>query len=184
MFKSEHFFDSYNRSVLIKEPIDLLCSIHNQLKFSLLDDFDFDDFLLYGTITMGQEILQPVDVAGWRGNHDWISTGTFPVRWEWTEWMIWEYWKSDQEQFRKLLKKLVPIDETNPEIIVKSFFRFLLCEYEINEQDLIDGIEVFKNDLPDIYFSDGTWNLDYDSASYQTCLLLMFILKLPEYQLK
>ena len=105
-----------------------------------------------------------------------ISTGT--------EWMIWEYWKSDQEQFRKLLKKLVPIDETNPEIIVKSFFRFLLCEYEINEQDLIDGIEVFKNDLPDIYFSDGTWNLDYDSASYQTCLLLMFILKLPEYQLK
>lgn len=184
LFKSEHFFDSYNRSVLIKEPIDLLCSIHNHLKFSLLDDFDFDDFLLYGTITMGQEILQPVDVAGWKGNHDWISTGTFPVRWEWTEWMIWEYWKSDQEQFRKLLKKLVSTDETNPEIIVKSFFRFLLCEYEINEQDLIDGIEVFKNDLPDIYFSDGTWNLDYDSASYQTCLLLMFILKLPEYQLK
>ena len=43
LFKSEHFFDSYNRSVLIKEPIDLLCSIHNHLKFSLLDDFDFDD---------------------------------------------------------------------------------------------------------------------------------------------
>jgi len=184
LFKSEHFFDSYNRSVLIKDPIDLLCSIHNHLGFSLLDDFNFDDFLLYGTITMGQEILQPVDVAGWKGNHDWISTGTFPVRWEWTEWIIWEYWNNDQEQFRKLLKKLVPSDETNPEIIVKSFFNFLLCEYEMNEQDLNDGIEVFKNDLPDIYFSDGTWNLDYDSASYQTCLLLMFILKLPEYQLK
>ena len=110
--------------------------------------------------------------SGWKGNHlDFYRNVSRKVG---VDLDYGSHWKNDQEQFRKLLKKLVPSDETNPEIIVKSFFNFLLCEYDMNEQDLIDGIEVFKNDLPDIYFLDGTWNLDYDSASYQTCLLLMF----------
>ena len=37
---------------------------------------------------MGQEILNPIDVAGWQENHDWISTGTLPMRWDFSDYLL------------------------------------------------------------------------------------------------
>ena len=60
---------------------------------------------------MGQEIFKPVDVAGWQENHDWISTGTLPMRWEFLEYIIRRHWVKNKEQFRSFIIELVGNDE-------------------------------------------------------------------------
>ncbi len=44
-------------------------------------------------------------------------------------------------------------------------------------------IEYFKAGVPDSYFTNGTWNLDYDEAPLQIINLLKYVVRLPEYQL-
>ena len=52
------------------------------------------------------------------------------------------------------------------------------------EEDLLDATEVFKSEVPDIYYQDGTWNINDDTVPQQTYRLIGFLTKLPEYQLK
>ncbi|MBK8348527.1 MAG: hypothetical protein IPL08_13270 [Saprospiraceae bacterium] len=40
-----------------------------------------------------------------------------------------------------------------------------------------------KGDIPQNYFDDGTWNLSWNEAPFQIANLLVFLVKLPEYQL-
>ena len=54
-------------------------------------------------IEMGQEIFKPIDVAGWQENHDWISTGTLPMRWEFIEYILNRHWAGNKEQFRAFI---------------------------------------------------------------------------------
>ncbi len=184
MFKSEHFFDNYNINVLIKSPSDLLCNLFNQLKFKTSDNFNIDNFFIYKSRDMGQEVLNPVDVAGWQGDQYWISTGSLPMRWEFVDDLLWRFWQKDKIQYQNFLKNIVGNNDTNPTSIVKKVIDFMFCEYDIKEEDLIDAVEVFKSDLPDIYYEDGTWNINNDTVPLQTYRLIGFLIKLPEYQLK
>ena len=184
MFKSEHFFDTFNSNVLIKSPIDLLCNLFIQLNLEVPENFNLDNYFIYKSRDMGQEILNPVDVAGWQGNHDWISTGSLPMRWDFLDDILWKFWQKDKNQYQKYLKEIVGDNDTNPESIVKKVIDFMFCEYVIKQEDLIDAIEVFKSDVPDIYYEDGTWTINDDSVPLQTYRLVGFLIKLPEYQLK
>ena len=90
LFKSEHFFDLKSSNVLIKSPIDLFVFIQNDFEFVFPENFkkNYTNYLRFRCIEMGQEIFKPVDVAGWQENHDWISTGTLPMRWEFIEYIL------------------------------------------------------------------------------------------------
>lgn len=184
MFKSEHFFDNYNRNVLIKSPSDLLCNLFNQLKFQTPDNYNLDNYFIYKSRDMGQEVLNPVDVAGWQGNHHWISTGSLPMRWEFIDNILWKFWQKDKIQYQNFLKNIVGDTDTNPNSIVKKVIDFMFCEYDIKQEDLSDAVEVFKSDVPDIYYEDGTWNINNDTVPLQTYRLIGFLIKLPEFQLK
>ena len=56
---------------------------------------------------MGQQILNPIDVAGWQENHDWISTGTLPMRWEFGDYLLNRYYAGNKDQFRNPLKDMI-----------------------------------------------------------------------------
>ena len=90
LFKSEHFFNSYSSNVLIKSPVDLMVFIEKEFDFEKPDNFsdNLNNYLRSRCSDMGQEILNPVDVAGWQENHDWISTGTLPMRWEFSDYLF------------------------------------------------------------------------------------------------
>ena len=45
------------------------------------------------------------------------------------------------------------------------------------------AVKVFKGEIPENYFTDGYWTLDFDGAQYQVFLLLRHIGRLPEFQL-
>ena len=186
LFKSEHFFNSSASNVLIKSPIDFMLFIEKEFDFLKLDNFDLNrnNYLRLRTADMGQEILNPVDVAGWQGNHDWISTGTLPMRWEFGNYLLSRYFSKDKEQFRLLLKMMIGENNDDPVSIVKIVKEYMFCNYEILEDELNDAVSVFKGNVPDNYFNGGGWTVDNNTVPKQFYDLLRFFVTLPEFQLK
>ena len=186
LFKSEHFFNSFASNVLIKSPVDLMVQIEKEFNFEKPDNFNDNlfNYLRARCSDMGQEILNPVDVAGWQENHDWISTGTLPMRWEFSDYLLSRYWIKNKEQFRDYAISIVGIDETNPIEIVKKINKYMFCSYEMMDDELNDALAAFKGDVPDDYFNGGGWTLNETYAPNQVYALILFFVKLPEYQLK
>jgi hypothetical protein len=186
LFKSEHFFDLKSSNVLIKSPIDLFVFIQNDFEFVFPENFEknYTNYLRFRCIEMGQEIFKPVDVAGWQENHDWISTGTLPMRWEFIEYILNRHFAGNKEQFRTFIKSLVGEDEKDPKVIVDKLKLHMFCKYDIKNEELQDALNIFKGDVPDNYFEDGTWDLSYESVPNQVYNLMLFLISLPEFQLK
>ena len=186
LFKSEHFFNSFSSNVLIKSPVDLMVFIEKELDFEKPDNFsdNLNNYLRARCSDMGQEILNPVDVAGWQENHDWISTGTLPMRWEFSDYLLSRYWIKNKEQFRNYAINIVGIEETNPIEIIKKINKYMFCNYHLMDDELNDALAAFKGDVPDDYFNGGGWTLNESYAPNQVYALLLFFVKLPEYQLK
>jgi hypothetical protein len=186
LFKSQHFFDLKSSNVLIKSPIDLFVFIQNDFEFVFPENFkkNYTNYLRFRCIEMGQEIFKPVDVAGWQENHDWISTGTLPMRWEFIEYIFNRHFAGNKEQFRTFIKSLVGNDEKDPKVIVDKLKLHMFCNYDIKKEELQDALNIFKGDVPDNYFEDGTWDLSYESVPNQVYNLMLFLISLPEFQLK
>ncbi len=186
LFNSEHFFDLNSSNVLIKSPIDLFVFIQNDFEFSFLSNFqkNYTNYLRNKCVEMGQEIFSPVDVAGWQENHDWISTGTLPMRWEFIEYIFNRHWAGNKEQFRTFIISIVSDTEKDPKIIVDKLKEFMFCNYEIKAVERLDAINIFKGDIPENYYDDGTWDLNYESVPNQVYNLILYFISLPEFQLK
>ena len=145
---------------------------------------NLNNYLRARTQDMGQEILNPIDVAGWQENHDWISSGTLPMRWEFGDYLINRFYAADKEQFKTLLKLMIGENNDDPISIVKIVKEYLFCDYKIMNDELNDAVSIFKSDVPDIYFNGGGWTVNDNSVPKQFYDLLRFFITLPEFQLK
>ena len=184
LLKSDHFFDSLNSNVIIKSPIDLMLGLHHSLAFIYKDNVDLENNFRTKCRDMGQEIFSPVDVAGWQGNQDWINSETLPKRWEFADYLLIKYWQKNKNQFETFIKALVGKDEIDIKIIVTKLKDFMFCPYEIKEEEMVDAINIFKGEVPENYFEDGTWTLNDETVPRQVYDLLRFFITLPEFQLK
>jgi hypothetical protein len=45
------------------------------------------------------------------------------------------------------------------------------------------AIDRFKWEIPETYYENGTWNLDWDQAPLQMVVLLQHIIRQPDFQL-
>lgn len=181
LFKSEHFFDENSIGSQIKSPYDLT---HNYIKttgFSI--DDEHKQGIFYLNSVAGQEIFEPVDVAGWQGDHDWINTSTLTGRWQIIEYLIWHTWNDYNEEFRTLA-----IDSSNnsndPYFVTKSIIdRFVPKDlHSVLDYDI--ATDIFKYDIPQNYYDNQLWDLYWNQVPYQVALLLLHIIKMPEFQLK
>tara|TARA_Y100000766_G_scaffold66288_1_gene55541 strand:+ start:109 stop:1563 length:1455 start_codon:yes stop_codon:yes gene_type:complete len=186
LFKSEHFFNSDASNVIIKSPIDLMVFIEKEFDFIKPNNFtsSLTNYLRARTMDMGQQVLNPIDVAGWQENQDWISTGTLPMRWEFGDYLLNRYYVGNKDQFRTLLKEMIGENNNNPESIVRIVKEYMFCNYEILEDELNDAISIFKGDIPDNYFDGGEWSIEDSTVPKQFYDLLRFFVTLPEFQLK
>ena len=181
LFKSDHFFDSKTIGIQIKSPYDMTMSYLNITNFSLEPDF-FQAMIWFNGV-MGQQMFEPVDVAGWQGDRDWINSSTLTGRWEILQWTIWNTWNTNNEDFRAFA-----IESSNnsndPYVVSKSIIdRFVPLEL-FSVEDYQIATDIFKHNLPENYYEEGIWSLQYPSAPYQVVLLLLHLIKLPEFQLK
>ncbi|MEM1166139.1 MAG: DUF1800 domain-containing protein [Planctomycetota bacterium] len=76
MFRSRHFYEEANIAEKIKSPVELVVSSVRSLRVPVRDL----DVLVEALSVMGQEPLQPPNVAGWPGGRSWINTSTLFVR--------------------------------------------------------------------------------------------------------
>ena len=93
-------------------------------------------------------------------------------------------WAGDKEQFRNFIKLLVGDSEKNPGVIVDKLKEFMFCNFQIKSEERLDALSIFKGDVPENYYEDGTWDLSYESVPKQVYDLILFFISLPEFQLK
>jgi len=181
LFKSEHFFDERSIGTVVKSPFDMAIHYLKTTNFTIDDEHKQGIVWLNGNA--GQILFNPPDVAGWQRDHDWINSSTLTGRWDTMGYLIWHTWNVDQEQLRTLAIESSGYSN-DPYIVTKSIIdRFMPKELHTLE-DYDAATDVFKYDVPQNYYDDGIWDLDWDSAPYQIILLLFHIIKMPEFQLK
>lgn len=181
LFKSEHFFDSLSIGTQIKSPYDLTMNFLKVTGFTITDEFKGS--LIYLNGVAGQRLFNPVDVAGWQGDHDWINSSTLTGRWELMEYMMYMIYEQTPEDLRNFAITISG-DSNDPYFITKAIIdRFSPNElHTTTDYDI--ATDIFKADVPQNYYDDGVWNLYWGSAPAQVYLLLIHINKIPEFQLK
>lgn len=76
IYSSNWFYDEENIGVKIKSPIELLVGIQKVVPV----EFTKEKQLLYLQKMMGQTLLNPPNVAGWKGDKNWIDSNTLMFR--------------------------------------------------------------------------------------------------------
>lgn len=182
LFKSQHFFDQQALGIVIKSPYDIVFNYINE------GNFFYNDAVLNGLVyytgVIGQEIYSPPDVSGWQRDQSWINTATLSGRWQIIE--LFNNYLFDlglQSQFVDLARELSS-DSNDPFVITKAVVDFFNSKELFTESDYQVATSVLKWEVPQNYYDDGIWNLDYQYAPYQVYLLLNHLTKLPEFQLK
>lgn len=181
LFKSEHFLDSKTIGVLIKSPHDMFVSYLKVTGFNIQPDY-LESFPWFCS-TLGQNMFEPIDVAGWQGDRDWINSSTLTGRWRILEWVVWHTWDNYKEELRVFAKRSSN-NSIDPYIVAKSIVDRFMPMTLHTTADYDTASDVFKHDVPQNYYDDGIWNLDWASAPFQVVLLLLHLIKIPEFQLK
>ena len=182
LFKSQHFFDQRALGIVIKSPFDVVFNYINEGNFFYNEPVL--NGLVYHTGILGQQIYSPPDVSGWQLDQTWINTATLLARWQLME--LYNGYLFDlglQAQFVDLARELSS-DSNDPFVITKAVVDFFNSKELFTEPDYQVATSVLKWDVPQNYYDDGIWNLDYETAPYQVYLLLNHLTKLPEFQLK
>lgn len=76
VFMSNWFYSEEIIGTKIKSPIELLAGINNTTPIQ----FEDNKQLLYLQKQLGQQLLNPINVAGWEGGQSWIDTNTLMLR--------------------------------------------------------------------------------------------------------
>ncbi len=72
LFRSQAFYHAESRGCLVKSPTQLLIGLARELEIPLTNLVAAERAL----VNMGQELMQPPNVKGWRGGTAWINTAT------------------------------------------------------------------------------------------------------------
>lgn len=180
LFVSEHFFDDAIVGCKIKSPMDYILNFANSGSFPVEEESY--EFIRNASAFLGQEIFNPVDVAGWPGNRSWIDTNFLTYRWAVADAILgltFEYAPQILVDFAKLVSN----NSIDPLFVTQSISDHFMPNGLQNEQAYIRATEIFKTEIPQNYFDDGLWNLDWEIAPAQVALLMLHLLRLPEYQL-
>ncbi|AZQ43030.1 DUF1800 domain-containing protein [Nonlabens ponticola] len=181
LFKSEHFFDDAAMAAMIKSPFDYTLAFINEIQTPLIDQ-ELQVVGYFASI-LGQTYFDPIDVAGWQGDRDWINSSTITGRWSAAEYIMWMTWDRDKELLRNIaLANSDSIDDV--EQITRDVVNRFLPDTLFTQSDYELAATTFKGDVPQNYFDERQWNLNWSSVPYQMTLLLRHLFRMPEFQLK
>ncbi len=183
LFKSAHFFDKAVMGAIIKSPVE--CFMDMIRATGAETEFIKEK---YGTIrsacaSLGMEIFNPINVAGWPGHEEWINENTLTRRWNYSRDIVNTITNANnREKLRALAISLADGNINDAPYITEALVLHFLGSPL--DADLLDkAVLYFKSDIPANYFEDGSWNLNWAEAPFQVGNLLQFLVKLPEFQL-
>mgnify|MGYP000542507924 CR=1 FL=1 len=176
IFESNWFYDDINIGVKIKSPIELLLGIQKIVPVT----FNKKRQLHYLQKMMGQTLLYPDNVAGWKGGKNWIDSNTLMFRMKLASLLLnnaiinleekGDFEDSFEEYYKRAKKRGKLIKTT------KNWEKFDAKYKELNAKELTSLLISSKLDKDTEKFIE---NLKVDSKR-NYCIQLMSI---PEYQL-
>lgn len=182
LFKSDHFFDERALGVIIKSPYDIILDFIKETEF-FYDDA-LADGLVYYTSLLGQELYDPPDVSGWQRDEAWIDSSTLTGRWQLFElYLAYLYDNGSGPAFVELARNLSN-NSNDPYYITEVVIDHFMSKRLFTIEDYNVATDIFKWDVPQNYYDEGLWNLDWPTAEVQVFLLLRQIATIPEFQLK
>ncbi len=183
LFKSEHFFDESNISNIIKSPIDMLLTFSNEGNLTYNDNI-LNEIAFYSSF-LGQELTNPIDVAGWQGNRSWISSSTLVGRWQVMALYSFFQFQNYADDLQALAIELSGGDPTvtDPYFVTQSIVDHFIPNGLHTAEAYERATIAFKGDIPENYFTLNLWNLGWDTVPIQMFLLFDFIVRHPEFQL-
>jgi uncharacterized protein (DUF1800 family) len=187
LFKSTHFYEDRHINTCIKSPIETMAGLFRLSGVTSPDEISDDNigYLNYIVSEMGQAPFNPVDVAGWPGYHAWLNENTLAFRWSFSASFLFGLF-SNNEEIREKLRRLA-IDLTEPdESDARRVTQELIGHYlqrELEPALFETALAYFKGEVPENYFEDGTWSVQYVETPYQIINLLYYLTRLPEWQL-
>lgn len=191
LFKSEHFFDEAHLGGVIKSPIESMYGFIKESGFPVEETVigganPTSAFvaLYFANAEQGQALFDPVDVAGWLGDRDWINSTSLTNRWNIIDFFIFDFFQNHRDDLIVWVQELVD-NSNDPYFITKRVIDYFIPLELQSEQDYNNGVEAFKWEVPENYFEDESWNLDWDQeiVGGQIVFLLRFISRLPEFQM-
>jgi len=189
LFKSQHFFDDEAIGVIIKSPFDFFFNFLNVSGFSY-DNTNVAEMINYSGL-LSQRMFDPFDVAGWQRDRSWINTNFIIGRWLTIESIIEEFYQADNEQFRAFGMAIVGnigLTSNNPDAIARPIIDLVLPKGLLTEADYEKAFAIFRSDIDETYYEGGvtaSWTLAiWPQAAFQVYLLLQYLAREPEFQLK
>mgnify|MGYP000225468138 FL=1 len=182
LFKSEHFFDERALGVIIKSPFDITMQFINESEFFYNDELM--EALIYFSGIFGQDLFNPPDVSGWQRDEDWISTSTLTGRWQFTELYLGILFQNGLESTFVDFAKDLTNNSNDPYYITQVLVDHFMSKELYTASDYEIATDIFKWEIPQNYYDEGLWNLDWEEAPYQVYLLLSHLATIPEFQLK
>lgn len=179
LFKSEHFYDVQNRGVLIKSPVDHLLGLWRTFNLDKLDEDDlianYEKHLtmLWHMSSMGMEIGDPPNVAGWTPYYQapqydkaWITTTTITKRALTTDSLLyWGFWIASGRTIKAdLIEFAQTLDEpSDPNLLLKEA-ALLFLGIEISDEAMNELKSVLLSGQQSDYYWTAAWN-DYMANS-------------------
>ncbi len=187
LFKSDHFFDDQWMNTRIKDPIECMGGLYKRLGLRYEEDFGVDEmnYMTYMTSELGQEVYNPVDVAGWPGYHSWLNENTLTFRWSFSANFIYGVFtqnESIRDKVTLLARNLTSANESDERLVTAALVRFFLNR-DLDAELFETAVQYFRSDIPENYFEQGIWNLQFAEVPYQVFNLMYYLTRLPEYQL-
>ncbi|MEH6407397.1 MAG: DUF1800 family protein, partial [Leeuwenhoekiella sp.] len=184
LLSSGHFFDNATMGSIIKSPFDLFGSFINETSFiyssSELDVIDYVDYI---TKTLGQELLNPIGVEGWQGDRAWVDGSTIGARWQGMGRIATDMYNFRDDPFVDFAKTLTK-NSKDPNKITRVIVDYFLCKPLDNKDAYETAVDVFKGGVPDNYYINKIWTLEWNTSAYQVLQLIRHIIRMPEFQLK
>jgi uncharacterized protein (DUF1800 family) len=180
LFSSERFFDPLIMNTCVKGPLEYYLGYINMLKAQL--NAPLKTLLLFQSAEIGQFLFNPPTVAGWPGNRSWINTSLLTQRWLSLDAFAYQILSTRPERYKELIFSLTSSTDDPYKItrdVVNGFIPAgLQSEFEYEQLT-----QIFKWEVPENYFEDGSWNIYWDTMPFQTIALIQQIIRLPEFQL-
>ncbi len=184
LFKSEHFFDKSVFSVMIKSPVDLEVGLRREMNLKFPSGYPLYTKTRQSIITQAQNIFSHSSVSGWDGDQTWINPSTFVARWDEVGRRLLKAKQHDETQYKIFLNEILGSVSNDVEAVTQSVLAFFFSNQSIDSVTSHGALVAFKDNIPQNYFDDGSWNTDWDEVSRQMYMLMLYIIKIPEFQLK
>ena len=204
LLQSAHFFNAEAMGAKIKSPVAMYIGLMKETDVQYMAEEAFHR-IHYSANDLGQNLLEPPNVAGWPGYRSWISTSTLPTRWETLDYYLEDGLVGNFLNLLPLAEKLHDPDDplaafTLPVLLAEHFCAVPpdTLGYEAPMEDfagdlinnpipteIADG-PAYVRDLAKL-FLDGKpwyeWRLNQSGSWWIILRYVLFLTHLPEYQL-